>query len=265
MSTNTQPDYASPPGETLRETLEELGLSTAELAVRISLPEVDVRAVADGKSPIGLDMAGRFEEALRVPRDFWIALERQYQERKRAIDEMQRRQQRFRSTCVGLVAGIAAGAILACPALAFVMSRAQAKEAKAEARITEARIEGADEGYAAAEQPTQPALAHTVGYVYLGTCEKTWATKNFVWIPPCSTTLPPDGLKIISRKGDVIRESLPSTSAGRRKFGEPIGRVSAGYTVILRSMHAVSAYPSGPQHYWGKVELLDQPAQSPKD
>lgn len=259
MGTNLQPDYASPPGDTLLETLDALGLSTADFAAKISLPEVDVRAVAEGKSPIGYDMASRFEEALRIPRDFWIGLENQYQDRRRSIDEVRRRRQIIKNIGTGVFLGAVVVALISCPVVALVVHRAHAQEAKSNARITEARIAGADDGYAAAEQPAEPALAHTIGYVYLGTCDKTWVTRKFGWLPACDAQLPRDGQKIVSWKGDMIRESLPETVNGHRKFGEPVGKVSAGVTVVLYSLHTVSAYQSGPQHIWGKVELPEQP------
>lgn len=258
MATNFQPDYAALPGETLLETLDALGLSTSELAARTSLPELDIRAVADGRSPIGYDMARRFEEALKVPRDFWITLEQRYQERKLALDEAYRRRQRTKTVISGILLGAAAVAVIACPAFAIVFRRANAAEARTAVRVKEARIEGADEGYAAAEQPTQPAPAHTRGYVYLGVCEKTWISRKFGYLPACDESIPDQGKAIVSREGDVIRDSLPTTVNGHRKFGEPIGRISAATRVLLRSIHAVSTYPAGPQHYWGEVEIPEQ-------
>lgn len=261
MRSSFQPDFVSPPGETLKDALDELGLSMAEFAARISMPEADIRAVVDGRTPIGHDMASRFETALNVPRDFWIALESNYQQRKLMLDERQRAKLRNRTIFFSAAVGAMTVALVACPLFAVALHRANAQVDRAEARISAARIEGADEGYAAAEVPAQAAPTNAIGYVYLGMCEKVWSNQKFGRLPPCDVDIPADGKRIISWKGDVIRETLPVTVNGHRKFGAPIGRVSAGYTVILRSLHAVSSYPNGPQHYWGKVELPEQPAE----
>lgn len=98
MGTRLEPDYANPPGDTLMETMEALGLSLGELAARTGLPEADLRSVIDGRSPIGINMAARLESALEVPQHFWLALERQYQDRRRSVEEAGWRRQRLRSS-----------------------------------------------------------------------------------------------------------------------------------------------------------------------
>src|SRR5258708_39011683 len=47
-----EPDYAIHPGETLAETLEELGMSQAELAQRIGRPRQMIGAIIHGKEGI---------------------------------------------------------------------------------------------------------------------------------------------------------------------------------------------------------------------
>jgi len=246
------------------ETMEALGLSLSDLAGRIHLPEADLRSVIDGRSPIGIDMAGRLESALQVPQDFWLALDRQYQDRRRAVDEAKWRRQRIRSSVEWCIAGVAITALIACPALAIVLQKARAEKLQSERRVVQARVEAADEGFAAATQPTEvEAPARTVGYVYLGTCDKSWSVRKFGWLPDsCQTALPSDGKRIVSWKGDSVRSALPTTTPnGRRSYGQPLGSVRAGYTVILHEMYAVSAYQDGrPQHYWGKVELPESSA-----
>ena len=121
----------------------------------------------------------------------------------------------------------------------------------------------------AAAQPIIPAPAATKqGYVYLGQCDKLWVpgTARFTRMPPCREPLPDGGFKLISRKGDVIRASAPQTINGKRQFGAEISRVSAGYSVVLRKMIAVSVFASGPQYYWGLVDFpTDSPARPTSD
>jgi plasmid maintenance system antidote protein VapI len=255
MGTDYRPDYASPPGETLLETLEELGLSTVELARQISMSEGAILAIATGSSPITEEVAGKLEEALHVPRSFWMARERLYRERIQTLEEERRLQKRATGrTAFGLGAVSAA---LICGSVFYLVHRAQASKLKEAERTSESRVQqAADEGYAAAQQEAPLVSTSAVGYVYLGKCEKGWISRQFGGLPvTCDAPLPDSGQKIVSWHGDVIRSSLPTTQQGRRKFGEPIGRVSAGYTVILRSLHRVSNFASGPQYYWGQVEV----------
>ena len=74
------PDYAVPPGETLRETLEALHMTQAELAERTGRPKKTINEILQGKAAITADTALQFERALGVPASFWNNLERYYQE-----------------------------------------------------------------------------------------------------------------------------------------------------------------------------------------
>src|SRR3972149_4947024 len=98
------PDYAVPPGETLLETIEALGMTQAELAAGTGRPPETIneigqggRAQADlaartgrtlktineivkGKAPIRPDTALQLERALGVPASFWNNRERNYRE-----------------------------------------------------------------------------------------------------------------------------------------------------------------------------------------
>jgi addiction module HigA family antidote len=75
-----EPDYAIPPGETLVETLESLGMSQAELAARTGRPLKTINEIAKGKSAITPDTALQFEKVLGVPASFWNTLETNYQQ-----------------------------------------------------------------------------------------------------------------------------------------------------------------------------------------
>lgn len=73
------PDYAIAPGESLRETMTELGLDVAEVASRSGLPEAVIGAVLDGQAAITGDIAARFDSATGVPARMWLALQRHYE------------------------------------------------------------------------------------------------------------------------------------------------------------------------------------------
>lgn len=75
-----KPDYAVPPGETLLETLEELGMTQRELAHRTDLAPQTINLIVKGVDPITPDTANRLELATGVPACFWNSLERGYRE-----------------------------------------------------------------------------------------------------------------------------------------------------------------------------------------
>lgn len=75
-----QPNYAVPPGETLRETLSFSGMTQAELAGRAGRPKKTINEIISGKAAITAETALQFERVLGVPASFWNNLERNYQE-----------------------------------------------------------------------------------------------------------------------------------------------------------------------------------------
>ena len=81
MSTSTlfQPDYAIHPGETLAETLEELGMSQAELAQRMGRPLQVINEIIQGKKAITAETALQLERATGVPANFWNSSQRNYE------------------------------------------------------------------------------------------------------------------------------------------------------------------------------------------
>src|ERR1700728_3930228 len=78
QKTAYNPDHVSPPGETLQETLEMLGLSQAELAERTGRPKKTINEIIQGKAAITPETALQFELVLRVPAAFWLARESRY-------------------------------------------------------------------------------------------------------------------------------------------------------------------------------------------
>jgi len=86
------PDYALPPGETLLETLETLGMSQAELADRAGRPRKTINEIIRGKAAITPETALQFERVLGVPASFWNNLERNYREALARQEEASRLQ-----------------------------------------------------------------------------------------------------------------------------------------------------------------------------
>jgi HTH-type transcriptional regulator / antitoxin HigA len=75
-----QPNYAIAPGETLRETLETIGMTQAELAERTGRPKKTINEIVAGKTAITAETALQLERVLGISASFWNNLERNYQE-----------------------------------------------------------------------------------------------------------------------------------------------------------------------------------------
>lgn len=71
-------DYVSPPGETLLETLEMLGMPQAELAEHTGLLKETINEIMIGKTAITRETALQLELVLGVPATFWLSRESQY-------------------------------------------------------------------------------------------------------------------------------------------------------------------------------------------
>ena len=84
-----KPDYAVPPGVTLAETLEALGMSQADLAARTGRPKKTINEIVKGKAAITPETALQFERVMGVPASFWNNLERDYRETLVRLEEHQ--------------------------------------------------------------------------------------------------------------------------------------------------------------------------------
>ena len=73
-----RPEYCVPPGDTLRETLEALGLTQADLAERTGRPKKTINEIVQAKAAITPETALQFERVLGVSASVWINLEHQY-------------------------------------------------------------------------------------------------------------------------------------------------------------------------------------------
>ncbi|MDY6950300.1 MAG: ImmA/IrrE family metallo-endopeptidase [Thermodesulfobacteriota bacterium] len=75
-----EPDVVSPPGETLAETIEALGMSQAQLAERIGRSKKMINEIIKGKAPITARVSIELERVVGVPAGFWNNRERHYRE-----------------------------------------------------------------------------------------------------------------------------------------------------------------------------------------
>ena len=84
------PAEVSPPGETLLETIEALGISQAELAERTGRPKKTINEIINGKAAITPETALQLEHVTRVPANFWNNRERLYREALARKEEEER-------------------------------------------------------------------------------------------------------------------------------------------------------------------------------
>ncbi|MEV7808610.1 helix-turn-helix domain-containing protein [Microbispora sp. NPDC088329] len=75
-------DYPVPPGETLREILEEQGITRHELASRAGLPLQYVDQLIDGLVPLRPVVAVALERVTGTPARLWNRLEADYQAKR---------------------------------------------------------------------------------------------------------------------------------------------------------------------------------------
>ncbi len=88
-----EPDFAVPPGETLRETIDALGIDQRELAARSGLSAKHINRIIKGVAPISHDTAIRLDRVTGVPARMWNNLESNYREQLARIEEKERLEQ----------------------------------------------------------------------------------------------------------------------------------------------------------------------------
>ncbi|MFA5118777.1 MAG: HigA family addiction module antitoxin [Candidatus Omnitrophota bacterium] len=82
------PDYAVPPGVTISELLNHLGMTQVELADRTGRPEKTISDIVNGKQGVTPETALQFERVLGMSASFWNNLEKNYRESLVRIEEV---------------------------------------------------------------------------------------------------------------------------------------------------------------------------------
>ena len=75
-----EPDFVVPPGATLQETIDELGIDQRELADRTGLATKTLNQIIKGKAPLTQQTAMLLERVTNVPARIWNNLEAEYRE-----------------------------------------------------------------------------------------------------------------------------------------------------------------------------------------
>jgi HTH-type transcriptional regulator / antitoxin HigA len=69
------PDWASPPGETIADLLEERGWTQEQLAQKMEIPADQVASLLVGNQPITIELARRLERTIGGSATFWLTRE----------------------------------------------------------------------------------------------------------------------------------------------------------------------------------------------
>jgi len=77
------------PGDTIQEHLDEIMMSQAELAERLGRSIPKLNELIKGKAPLTKDTATKLEYVLDIPAEFWLNLERRYQDELLKIERME--------------------------------------------------------------------------------------------------------------------------------------------------------------------------------
>jgi HTH-type transcriptional regulator/antitoxin HigA len=70
----------SPPGDTIQEHIDFIGMSQAELAERMGRPKEKINDLIKGREPITIPTAFQLENVLGIPAGFWLNSEKSYRQ-----------------------------------------------------------------------------------------------------------------------------------------------------------------------------------------
>lgn len=73
-----KPSVAVYPGEVLRDELEARGISQRKFAAVIVMPYTMLNEIVNGKRPVTVDTALKFEAALGIKADAWLNMQSAY-------------------------------------------------------------------------------------------------------------------------------------------------------------------------------------------
>lgn len=78
---------ATPPGATIKEQLEDRGMSQKEFAARMAMSEKHISHLINGTVQLTPDVANRLEMVLGIPASFWNNLEAIYREKLAKVED----------------------------------------------------------------------------------------------------------------------------------------------------------------------------------
>ena len=85
-----EPDYAVPPGETLKEVIDSMAMTQKDLSERTGLTVQSINRIIKGDQPITYETANALELVTGVSARMWNTLEANYREQLEKIQERER-------------------------------------------------------------------------------------------------------------------------------------------------------------------------------
>jgi len=85
-STTLKRKLLSPPGDTIQETINTIGMRQPELAERMGKNIKNVNRIIKGKEPITQNTAIQLERVLGIPSNFWLEREKEYRQELAQIE-----------------------------------------------------------------------------------------------------------------------------------------------------------------------------------
>jgi addiction module HigA family antidote len=80
----------SPPGDTIQEHLDFIGMSQAELAERMGRPKEKINDIIKGREPITTATAFQLDKVLGIPAGFWLNSEKSYRKELFELDQQEK-------------------------------------------------------------------------------------------------------------------------------------------------------------------------------
>ena len=81
--------FLSPPGDTIQEHIDFIGMSQAELAERMGRPREKINDLIKGREPITTVTAFQLEKVLDIPASFWLNRETTYRQELYALQQQE--------------------------------------------------------------------------------------------------------------------------------------------------------------------------------
>lgn len=82
-------ELLSPPGDTIQETIDVIGMSQTELAERMGRPKEKINDVIKGREPITTATAFQLEKVLGIPAGFWMNRENEYRKQLYELEQQE--------------------------------------------------------------------------------------------------------------------------------------------------------------------------------
>lgn len=79
----------SPPGDTIQETIDMMGMSQAELAERMGRPKEKINDIIKGREPVTTSTAFKLARVLGIPAGFWLNREKEYRKQRYEIEQQE--------------------------------------------------------------------------------------------------------------------------------------------------------------------------------